>query len=349
MIDNPLEPEPPAANLADNYTPLSVITFGLKEAPLASKFMLGGLVVFAGGFIVLSWGKDLSNLIPAALGILIVGLLVALLAAAVTRTRLGWLGDLLAIALVAFVIGIMGLFVSSAFFGNPPRGALLLKSIFGIPDVNMPLPAAPAIAQTPPDLIGRWLIDWIQNGTSGQVNVEHLGALRSWLDANGLKTESANDFLTDATKQLERERAVSQLGVPKKVDTGASVEQTPSKPGTPITEAGSDGWSFDRDAFKSKFSKGFAPYTWHVIVKSLPSEQAALDSTRALNAKYPNLYFEEAQSNAAMWMVTLGSGIGARSAKELYGIARKIPEFRDAYRYCWGVGVTDPDGECAKD
>jgi hypothetical protein len=130
-------------------TPMEIIRLGLRHAPLASKFVLGALVVFAAATVILSWGHSLNSLIPAASAILVVGLLVALLARAVQWARIGWLGDALAIALVALVLGITCLFISSAFFGVPHQGAALLAALINLPDQAPTPPNQPHASPTP--------------------------------------------------------------------------------------------------------------------------------------------------------------------------------------------------------
>jgi hypothetical protein len=107
-----------------------------------------------------------------------------------------------------------------------------------------------------------------------------------------------------------------------------------------------------RDDFRRKYSLGYKPYTWHVIVASFPSEPAAKAKVVELNNKYPNLYFQETQSNVPpkgpIWMVTLGSGVGQAAAEYLLQIAKRDLGMSDANKFCWWVGRSDPYGQCAK-
>lgn len=117
------------------------------------------------------------------------------------------------------------------------------------------------------------------------------------------------------------------------------------------TRTGSTAVAFEglgRDQFRAKYSHDFAPYTWHVIVKSVFSQNAADQSVQSLNARYPNIWFQETQMNDTIWGVTLGAGIGGASAMKLQSFAHTLPGFRDAYAYCWSVGRSDPDGKCAQ-
>jgi hypothetical protein len=140
------------------WTPLDIFKLGLKHEPYATKFVLGALVVFAGATLVLSWGRGLSSLAPVVVFIIVVGLFIALLTSALKRARIAWLGDVLAIAFVAIVIGVIGLFVSSAFFGVPSAGANLLAVMTGVPG---PASTGPSHARSLPDSTfeGDWVFD----------------------------------------------------------------------------------------------------------------------------------------------------------------------------------------------
>jgi hypothetical protein len=126
------DPSPPGPN---SGSPIDVFNLGLRQAPLASKFVLGALVVFAAAALVGTWSRGLAVIIPAVLAILVVGLLVALLAGAVQKGRLGFLGDGLSYALVFMVIIVLGLFVTSAFFSWPRPGAILLSRWLNAPEL----------------------------------------------------------------------------------------------------------------------------------------------------------------------------------------------------------------------
>jgi hypothetical protein len=104
-----------------------------------------------------------------------------------------------------------------------------------------------------------------------------------------------------------------------------------------------------RDAFKAQYTKGYAPYTWHIIVESYFSANAAETRIRELNEKYTGLFFQQIQSNYKpnIWMVTLGSGIGKKDADELLKVASLLPDFEKPYEYCW-FARNDPRHQCKR-
>jgi hypothetical protein len=128
------------------------------------------------------------------------------------------------------------------------------------------------------------------------------------------------------------------------------VDPAPDAPAVNKPQAQNSGQRAD---FRKNYSLGYRDQTWHVIVGSFYSEADAEQRANLLNQEYPNLFFEEAQSNSRqlgdardIWMVTLGSGIGKSDADYLQQLARNMPVFSDAYEYCWGVGPADPGRKC---
>jgi hypothetical protein len=136
----------------------------------------------------------------------------------------------------------------------------------------------------------------------------------------------------------------------------------PRQPETPHVDPEQQGGTLFnpalRDEFIARYSLGYAPYTWNVIVRSFFNENQAKHYVDGLNQKYGSLFFKETQSNTKesgsrdIWMVTLGAGVGARDANKLLDVAnyvsRTYGDLNGSYKYCWSVGPKDPNGECKK-
>src|SRR4051812_26666364 len=105
-----------------------VLSLALKKAPKQTKFILIGLAAIAAATIALSFGYGLGVLIPAVLFVLASGLFSALLAGVALKGG-GPLGPFFGWAIVVLFVVVMALFISSAFFGVPERGTILVGRI----------------------------------------------------------------------------------------------------------------------------------------------------------------------------------------------------------------------------
>ncbi|MCP3387729.1 hypothetical protein NLM27_02915 [Bradyrhizobium sp. CCGB12] len=96
-----------------------------KMSPRVARFVFGGYLVLAAAAIVLSWRVAPSALVPTAVFILVLATIVALLVQALSRPT-GYPAAVALWAMLAGCIAVAILFVTSAFFGLPERGATLV-------------------------------------------------------------------------------------------------------------------------------------------------------------------------------------------------------------------------------
>jgi hypothetical protein len=128
-------------------SPGSWFRLGLKHAPRQTKFILVGVVAIAAATVVLSSGFGLSVLVPAVLFVLVAGLFAALLSAFVASGG-GPLGPFFGWGIVLLFFAVMVLFISSAFFGVPERGTILVGRMLKAPELVGRASAAPNAIRT---------------------------------------------------------------------------------------------------------------------------------------------------------------------------------------------------------
>lgn len=115
-----------------DYSPIGFLKWASRIAPSQTRFVVTGVLVFAGAALVLGWTRnfDLVLTFAVALLILVFGL-VALTISAASR-KLGEVGNFLAWAISILFVAFLVLLLSSAFFGVPRAGAVLLARITGL-------------------------------------------------------------------------------------------------------------------------------------------------------------------------------------------------------------------------
>jgi hypothetical protein len=113
----------------DLATPAGFLSWALRVIPAQTKLVLGGVVIFAAASLVLGWTRNfsLAATIEIAVIILIFGVLLSAVSAAPAR-RFG-AGGFLTWAVAVLFVGILALMTSSAFFGVPRAGTLIVSMV----------------------------------------------------------------------------------------------------------------------------------------------------------------------------------------------------------------------------
>jgi hypothetical protein len=114
---------------------LSTLKLGLKHAPAVTKYAIGALVISTVTIAILSSEITPSRLFPSIAGVIAIGLVVALFSQIAARRFKGPLGAFLAWSAAASYIIVTALFISSAFFGRPEGGAILMSRLLGSPQL----------------------------------------------------------------------------------------------------------------------------------------------------------------------------------------------------------------------
>ena len=109
---------------------LDLIKLGLRKIPGPTRVVLAALILFFATLFILRGGISSAVLFPAALGVLVVGVLVVAASGIISGRRTRRLGQFFAWFVVVIFVVVLGLFASSAFFGWPPNGAVLIARIF---------------------------------------------------------------------------------------------------------------------------------------------------------------------------------------------------------------------------
>lgn len=112
-------------------TPEGILGWAARTIPAQTKFVLAGVIVFAGAALVLGWINRFSISLTFSIAVLILvfGLVASAIAAA-PRVLAG-VGGFLAWALAILFVALLVLLLASAFFGVPPAGARLLARVLG--------------------------------------------------------------------------------------------------------------------------------------------------------------------------------------------------------------------------
>jgi hypothetical protein len=113
-----------------------VRTVGSKAAPKATRFLFAGYTALALAAVVLSWQKAPGTLVPVAIGIIVLSTVVVLLVRAVPNSSTVAGNTLLWIMLSSIIVMEL-LFISSAFFGVPERGGVILARLLNSPDLAL--------------------------------------------------------------------------------------------------------------------------------------------------------------------------------------------------------------------
>jgi hypothetical protein len=113
-------------------TPFDFLQYALKTIPTQTKFVLGGVLVFAGASLVLSWIREFSFglTVSVVFSLLLVGLLTSALSATSRRAKSG-VGSFLSWALAILFVALLLLMITSVFFGVPPAGAAIMSRLLG--------------------------------------------------------------------------------------------------------------------------------------------------------------------------------------------------------------------------
>ncbi|MGH6681277.1 MAG: hypothetical protein ACREDL_20630, partial [Bradyrhizobium sp.] len=105
-----------------------LVAIGRRVAPAATGFLYGGYLVLAFAAVILSWKYTPSALVTVAVYLIILSVVVSLAAAALWRSPKLPAQVLLWVILIAVIV-IVGLFMSSAFFGAPQNGAVIAAQL----------------------------------------------------------------------------------------------------------------------------------------------------------------------------------------------------------------------------
>lgn len=106
--------------------------FGLKELPVATKFILGGTLTFAVAIAILSTKVAFGTVVVAALSVLLISLLLLLLVSFPTRSLLA---DITAWSLTIMFLAVVALFIISMFTNYFPEGRKAGARLLGAPDL----------------------------------------------------------------------------------------------------------------------------------------------------------------------------------------------------------------------
>jgi hypothetical protein len=122
-------------------TPLGLIELALIIIPAQAKFVLAGMVVFAGTALVLGWTSGFS--LPLTFGVAVLVLLFGLAASALAAapTTLKGAGGFLAWALAILFVAFLVLLLSSAFFGTPLAGTRIIARFLGSAEILTRIPS----------------------------------------------------------------------------------------------------------------------------------------------------------------------------------------------------------------
>jgi hypothetical protein len=110
--------------------PWDFLKWAVDVIPEQTKFVLGGVVVFAAAALILGWIRDYSlwTVLGIAFAIIVLGLIVGALSAVSARSKRG-LGSFLGWALSILLVVVLCLIISSAFFGVPASGAVIISRL----------------------------------------------------------------------------------------------------------------------------------------------------------------------------------------------------------------------------
>jgi hypothetical protein len=126
---------PGSLPLAAAPTPEWFLSWAIRVIPAQTKFVLSGVIVFAGTALVLGWTSRLSISLTFSIAVLI--LVFGLVASAISAApkALTGVGGFLAWALAILFVALLVLLLTSAFFGTPPAGARLLARVLGSSEI----------------------------------------------------------------------------------------------------------------------------------------------------------------------------------------------------------------------
>src|SRR5262245_13790430 len=101
-------------------TPEGLLSWAARVIPAQAKFVLSGVIVFAGAALVLGWTNRFSISLTFSIAVLI--LVFGLVASAISAAPkvLTGVGGFLAWALASLFVVLLVLLLTSAFFGIPP-------------------------------------------------------------------------------------------------------------------------------------------------------------------------------------------------------------------------------------
>jgi hypothetical protein len=131
-------------------SPDAVKSVGSKTAPAATRFLFAGYVALALASVVLSWKRAPGSLLGVAVAVIILSTLVALLMRALAGSATLAARSLLW-AVLSCAIVLAALFISSAFFGTPERGAVIVARLLNESAIAVVDQSTPALVVGPND------------------------------------------------------------------------------------------------------------------------------------------------------------------------------------------------------
>ena len=135
-------PEAPAATASPaGDTDKGFWDWIIRRSPKVGRFLLGGYAVLAVAGLVLAWRVSIALLTTTAIVVVTLSVVIGLLTSALSRRQKALAASAFLWSIVVFILVLMLLFVSSAFFGLPRGGALLVARIADSPQLIISEPS----------------------------------------------------------------------------------------------------------------------------------------------------------------------------------------------------------------
>lgn len=128
--------------------------WAFKRSPKAARFLFGGYLLLAIAGLIAASAISLGALLKTAILLLACSLAVVLAIRGLSGGKLSWKAEVFSWCLVALMVLVLGLFVSSAFLGIPERGAVIIARLFDLPELISGSKAGRDASLAPSN--GRW-------------------------------------------------------------------------------------------------------------------------------------------------------------------------------------------------
>ncbi len=105
------------------------------RSPRVARLLFGGYALLVVSALVLAWHISIALLTLTAIIVVVLSVVISLLTGVISRRQTSLAATAILWSVVALVVALMGLFVSSAFLGVPAAGVLLIARIANAPEL----------------------------------------------------------------------------------------------------------------------------------------------------------------------------------------------------------------------